>query len=64
MVPPRELGTNYSVGFSSAGQNLPGDFEEANPEKRLADYCRRKPALRKCPPVTRYMADHLLNHEL
>ena len=30
------LGTNYSVGFLSAGQNLPGDFQVADPERLLA----------------------------
>jgi len=29
------LGTNYTVGFLSAGQNLPGDFGPADPEKLL-----------------------------
>jgi flagellar biosynthesis protein FlhF len=30
------LGTNYSVSFVSAGQNVPGHFEVATPEKFLA----------------------------
>jgi flagellar biosynthesis protein FlhF len=36
------LGTNYTVGFLSAGQNLPGDFEEANPERMLAGFLPQK----------------------
>lgn len=30
------LGTNYTLGFLSAGQNLPGEFGRANPERLLA----------------------------
>jgi flagellar biosynthesis protein FlhF len=36
------LGTNYSVGFLSAGQNLPGDFQEADPERLLAGLLPQK----------------------
>jgi flagellar biosynthesis protein FlhF len=32
------LGTNYTVSFLSAGQSLPGDFQEANPERILARF--------------------------
>jgi flagellar biosynthesis protein FlhF len=32
------LGTNYRVRFVSAGQNLPGDFQEADPERMLGRF--------------------------
>ena len=36
------LGTNYSIRFLSAGQNIPGDFVEATPEPILARQFPRK----------------------
>jgi hypothetical protein len=44
------LGTNYTVGFLSAGQNLPGDFEQADPETMLAGFLPRKTSFP--PPAT------------
>jgi flagellar biosynthesis protein FlhF len=36
------LGTNYSLRFLSAGQNIPGEFETASPDKILARQFSRK----------------------
>ncbi len=35
------LGTNFSVGYLSAGQNIPGDFQPADPETILARHFPR-----------------------
>ena len=36
------LGTNYAIGFLSAGQNVPGDFQVAAPELLLPGASRLK----------------------
>ncbi|HYG35194.1 MAG TPA: hypothetical protein VEC99_10440, partial [Clostridia bacterium] len=36
------LGTNYTVSYLSAGQNLPGDFQPADPERVLSRFMMPK----------------------